>query len=578
MKKIILSALSLVGCLQMQSQNSFGVASYVRPNSILSSGKVTTTGNPGFLLSGYVPQAVPNGPNISVDKLDLGGLPGAAPFYFQNDYQIFFDNACSSPPPQITTVYGTSALELTGNPLGATYGVLVSTNQGLAYLPLNNTGTFFNPAAVIPLPLAPISKAVFAQNPLNRVQGIFAVADVNGGMYFGLFNVNTGGLISLIRSTAPGTTLTPTDMIEDPFGTNSVKVVGYKANASSHQNGFFMSVTSGLFPFGAIDYDQTFGANSNNTFLRITPDLSATGGTQGYLVGGNSESLVGNAGKAWMLKLDASGNVIWSSVIDGGITANTGKIHAIFQRYSAANTRYENVGLCSNNIGITAYRLNRFGLPLTSANDEIVYNAGSTSQTWPVDISYNNTGASSDEGMHIFGNLDATPGNHYFVEAYFSGEAGCELMGPIAQVDQSAVSTAPLVLTSVPVTPGICLNITTTTTGFLGYLPVCGPFSSIPGGSNLRQITSIRETDTAKNDLVVTQVQGSNQLQVHLEKERLMRVKVYDLLGKEIVGQTFGVAADVNTLTMPEVAEGCYLVVAYAEHSVVTRKINFLNQ
>jgi hypothetical protein len=540
MKKIFLIPLISANCINFSAQNSFGIITYPQPNAILSSGKAMSAGNSGFLVSSYFPQATATTANFSVDRLDVGGAPGVAPTFFQNDYQITnFAVGCPATAPQIVNTFGCQAIELVGS--AASYGVVVITDVGLVYTALNSSGGVSNyGAGYFPGGIAsPSARPVLVQ--YTPTDG-YCATSANGILYLQKIMVGSAIFSSGLGYQVVGSTLLPTAILIEPYtGNDYITIVGYIANASAVQNGFFMQVNRNTFAVTTfIEYDQTAGPNTDNTFQCMTLDNTSVGGAPRFLIGGNSESILCNPGKAWMLKLDRFGGVVWSSVIDGSTNPTSGKIHAVFQRFSTAYNRYENYGVCSTNSGMTVYRLDKNGLPLSiipGTNDEFVYNAGSSNQSWPVDVSYNNTGATSDEGMHLFGNQNVNSGNPYFVEAYFSGEATCEVITQINQVDQSAVATS-IVTYSTTSSLNPCFNVFVSSNSNSAYSPVCGPVPSIPTGSNLKQINGIKEAEFETHTVSSKPNPVKDLLTISVENETIINVELIDVLSRIKLEQT----------------------------------------
>ena len=293
--------------------------------------------------------------------------------------------------------------------------------------------------------------------------------------------------------------LTPMAIMESPYTPFDLTIVGTSLNNQSQQDGFFYQISNGL-PWSGSNvfntYDITYGNKTNNVFTSIVTANSTNPVSSGFLIGGGSDSQSpGFPGFAWMLKVDQTGTLVWNTIISGTTDPNSGKIYGVVERLNTAGV-YECYGACAANSGLTVYKLDNMGVPMNvnygPTNDEFVYNTGSSSAAWPVSMTYNDIGVlPPDRGLHMFGNLDNTgPGNHYFVEAYFNGITSCNSPLTIAAYDNTSAIAVTSVLDASGANLVYCNNFYITSGILNPYTSICGPFTSVAGGSNNRSIAT----------------------------------------------------------------------------------------
>jgi hypothetical protein len=490
MKKIMLALTLCASIVEFKSQNSFGIIEYSHTNSNLSDGKVTSI-NPGFITAGF--ETAVNTYNFTLDRMDAGGTPGGNTYEFRKGYTISINNsACSTPFTQINNGTGVSVIESTSM---NDYGVVGACTDGCYFVSIGNTGAI-TPLRLFRFPAGTVnvSKPLITESTASP-GNFFIVGSYDGVMY--ILNVTaTGGVNSKYTSNLTNSfSLLPMAIIESPYGTNPLTIVGV-ITSSGGADGFFyqipFNVASGPSLFKS--YNLGTVANTNNGLTSITLATPSAG----FVVAGYAPSPLGAQGNAWFMELSGNGTLSWSSVITGATSPAAGKIYGVIERYSSFYSAYELYGACQSNSGITIYKLTTTGGAFSAShpgtNDEFVYNTASNSSTWPVNLSYTDNTSLPDNGLHIYGNRENTGlGHHYFVEAYFNGVTAnnCHLLTNISSVDNSNPTTTNINNVSGTVLSE-CINFGVGSTNLTPYTAHCGPVSSVVGGS-LNKTSSIHE-------------------------------------------------------------------------------------
>jgi hypothetical protein len=251
----------------------------------------------------------------------------------------------------------------------------------------------------------------------------------------------------------------------------------------------------------------------------------------------------------------------------------------VAERWSAFNGIYENYGSCAANAGFTVFKLDDTGTPFNISyfgRDEFVYNNSGNNTTWPVDMTFYNTGAPYDEGLHLFGNLNnGGPGRHYFAQAYFSGEDGCNAPAVIASYSMSM----PNITAQTPSNGSnltVCNGFNITQTSNSTYVPVCGPVNSVGGGSNNKSVGITQQAaDNKMISVSPNPVKDMLQLNFGAVAKGDIKIDVQNCLGQHVksltISQTDGKAAvDFSSLN---VESGVYLIHANISGKTYNAKV-----
>lgn len=570
MKKIkILLSLCLLGA-NLQSQNSYGITEYPHTNSFLTSGTLTSA-NPGFLMAGAQMTNATGSFNFCIDRTGKGGAFTSATYEFQKEYTFTYDNNCLQ---NYSTIYNCAGVTVIESGLAnAPYAVVGAFDYGCFFATLDGSGAIVNQAFY-----KFGTQAASASKPLitpASVGGFHIVGSYDGDIYMIL--VNSSGVIQSTNTwDGQNDYFTPRAIIESPYTNNYLTIVGIANSATTADDGMFIQI---LPPYTSLAtnsrYYMTSGSSSREFFTSIQVASSTTGGN-GFIIGGYADSPTsGFNGKAWMLKTNTTGTPIWSAIIEGSITQNTGKLFAVAERYNSANA-YEYYGTSATTSGIGLYKLDDTGLAFSvnnaGATDESVFNTGSNSVTSPDQITFYNSGTSYDVGLHIYGNREAsTAGNHYFVEAYFSGHAGCNNPTQISQVDATLPSQAgfsPATGNAVQTCAGIISSANTT-----AYNVICGLNSSIAGASNARPMTTNMIKYNSENSFVISPNPTSGKIKIDVIESDNSEITLWNLKGELIIKMNPKVKEITLNLQDYHLSEGVYYLKAKNDFKIITEKI-----
>jgi hypothetical protein len=535
MKKTIGFVLFVLPAIWMSGQPSYGKHIYPHQGTECSTGALGKQ-SPGFLLAGYAPVTLPGQPNFYIDRTDVNGKFSASPFEFQNDYYASGrTDSCFTAwnVNQIPNCYGVSVIEI---PNGE-YHCTGATQYGAFFTNLYSNGTVQN---------ALLYK--FKGNPKNISKPLIAWSNVHNETYIAgsyddtlyIFRVDYFGFPNktyacyLTNSYYGGLSITPRAIIESPYGSKDLLIVGEIDNGQDKDALFFQIDNNLTAPVNIMAQDLQGNPNPNTEYLSITAADPANSTNAGFLLGGNSD--VAGSAQAWMCKLDPSGNLIWSKIIKGNFATVNSSVTGVSERYSAANGMFEAYGAAHSPQGIVTYKLDdNGGIPVslvTGGRDEFHYNDGSTTITRPVAMTFNNNGAPSDEGLHVYGNSEITQGGHYLVESYFSGEGGCNNIISTIQTAQTYTMWAYYPVPNSISPPSYC-NFSVTATPNSSYKVGCAPVPSLPLPASNNRVTSIQSQEYQPNSFVISPNPSSSQFRLACSSLDFGSLKITDLLGKE---------------------------------------------
>jgi hypothetical protein len=491
---------------------------------------VLNTASPGFLMGGFRLSSASGLPNFYIDRTDKNGVFTGSPSEFQREYVVTDDVNCLTGFSQRNNCIGVTVI--TSQAVGTPYAVVGGNNLGFFFAELASNGTVSNdlifkyPGGI----KTSYSKPLIIESA--TAGRYFVVGSFDGDIYTVLFD-GAGTVYGNYTLHDANFTLEARDVIISPYNGN-LTIVGH-ADSGSNIDGFFYQIDNTLTTVTTLKtYDRGTIAARENFFNSIEVAASTTGGN-GFIVGGYSNHASTGNGTAWMLKLTQNGTVSWASQITGNIVINNGKIYDVLERLNS-NNAYEYYGTSASASGIALYKLDASGAAFHTSNpgttDESVYNSGSSHFTWPVDMTFVAVGGSQDVGIHIFGNMDNTgPGNHYLVEAYFSGHAGCNTPNTISSVDTGTPtvnSQSPTAGSNMAVCTGVITSATTS-----GYSAECGPVSSIAGGSNNKTV-SIENRFLAETNIFPIPASDYLIIDPNVVLQSDDTIEIIDLLGQKM--------------------------------------------
>lgn len=476
--KAILFALLTFMVLQSKAQ-WYGQLSYTHDSTILCAARRTTV-NAGYVMAGYrgVRQVGSAFPDFVIDKTDPYGL-FSGPTDFSADYQIF-QNACSV-SAFVNNSYGVDILETSIGAYNEAYALACSFKNGVFFATLDPQGNFSR-SYFWNFPLNP--DAMFFKKPAireSKIPGYYYICGAYryDSAYVMKVNANTNPITQVWSNFYSSHDMQPRDLIESPYTGDELIVVG-RATASptsaTAEDAFFLRLSAyngSVLSYSV--YNKQF--DSDEGFACIETATCTYGGSNGYVLGGwcnfdthaytNPCTLTYEHNRSfsqWMCKLDQTGTVMWSSLIEPyaassytayapwpGCAQATGsfagapgaEISRVYERYNSNTTAFEYYGTAeqflapsptapgyANIENLAVFKLDESGSTGTLTPNEFHYLSARvphfiSSHAQITGIETN--GASGDDGIQVFGTRN-TAGNreHYFVKAYFNGMSGCK--------------------------------------------------------------------------------------------------------------------------------------------------------
>ena len=476
--KAILFALLTIMVLQSKAQ-WYGQLSYTHDSTILCAARRTTV-HAGSVMAGYrgVRQAGNFSPDFVVDKTDpYGAFPG--PTDFSGEYQII-QNGCSVSGP-VNNSYGVDILETNNVAYNEAYAIAAAFKNGVFFATLDPQGnfsrSFFWDFPVIPDPM-------FFKRPAireSKIPGYYYICGAYryDSAYVMKVNANTSPITPVWSNFYSSHDMQPRDLIESPYTGDELIVVG-RATASptstTAEDAFFLRLSAyngSVLSYSV--YNKQF--DSDEGFACIETATCTFGGSNGYVLGGwcnfathtytNPCTLTYEHNRSfsqWMCKLDQTGTVMWSSLIEPyaassytaygpwpGCAQATGsfagapgaEISRVYERYNNNTNAFEYYGTAeqylapsptapgyANIENLAVFKLDESGSTGTLSPNEFHYLTARvphfiSSHAQITGIETN--GSSGDDGIQVFGTRSSA-GNreHYFVKAYFNGMSGCK--------------------------------------------------------------------------------------------------------------------------------------------------------
>lgn len=582
MKKIKLFALLAISSLLLNAQ-PYAHHLYSHANSRLTTGLHTSINSPGFFMIGSHVPTVPRPFNFSVDKTDVGGVLSGSTF-IQKQYQIMTGGAsCSSNLTQSQNgeVSGIET-NIPGTPAGW-YALAGAFDQSIFFATLDASGLPITTVAY-DFPMAGgSSKPIIVESSVTPNE--YYITGTYGtpvGPYIYVLKVNaTGGIIWSQMFNDPNINLIETwDMVESPY-TSEVLIVGHVNLPQSFNratDGFILRVDQGTGNF--INYICYGGPGSScDSFQAITVANSTYGGTSGFVIVGSMDPFSG-PGQAWILKIDPTGGYIWTTEFSPSTDPTARLTLDVIERLNQSGV-YEYYAVFQRSpSGMGVGKFDDSGAPFPGGvNNEFVYDLGASR---PLSISFENTAGGPDEGIHVYGTENSGTGDHYLVEAYFSGESGCNetltLMnsspGPNTLINVNLNQNGNL-------TP--CTNFALNPVIYDDY-PVSDVCSSpsIPGGSNARSaVTGINEAVKNETQFQVAPnpTSGNALITYSLKKESRVKIELFNYLGQYIktiqpsTTQSKGDYTSKLELNVSGVESGVYIVQFTIDNKVSQEKI-----
>ncbi len=532
MRKLKLIAVFTVLAFSANAQNSYGEYLYNHPNSILSCGFPITSAQSGFMMAGFVPDNSATY-NFCIDRTDTcGNISSGAGFIFQRRYTVNVGTGatCGFPLNPLTNCHGVSVIEttFTGSPFPR-YALTGAYDNGCFLTFLDNSGVPIL-SRLFPFPVSTVSGSVKKPLILETANNEFLiVGGYNNLMYVIRVDV-TGAIVWSQNYDIQGV---PKAILMSPYTAGALVVVGNTIPPNGDQDGFFMEIdeTNGTI-LNATLYDMSAGG-THEGFSSISVSSNNSPST-GFIVGGyHYPSGGGGPINGWVIKLNQNGTSsvgLINELLIPSTDINAGDIMGIVERYSFALSSYEYYATLSSSSGIIVLKLDLNGIPAGGAGDEFVFNGNGTLPNSRANaISFYNTSAPFDEGLHIFGSDDVNnPDNHYLMKAYFSGESGCSGSNSASSLGLTTNANTFPVNTNSGL--NVCTGISINNSLVSNITALCGP-GTVPGGSNAKGIMAGGENNRILN-FTISPNPSAGFFTVDAGEVRISSIHILDFTGK----------------------------------------------
>jgi hypothetical protein len=472
----------------------------------LSSAKFTSVNLPGYLTSGY--NSAANSSNghddFVIKQVDDYDLEFIAAGTWGKRYQILDDiNGCPSPNPVRTyNCRGVYAIEASNSGSGEVYVLAGAYDDGVFFATLDATGnvtsTFRwqwvgNVFNILPPMITASSNA----------GQYYICGTVGNGMYVIKYDVVTSSSVwakYFNSSWCEGRAL-----IESPSGSELIVVGRYDDPSSGAAKGSFLQLDPATGAVIGLNlYGFNNGTHADDWFNCIAPATSTTGGGSGYIIGGRAydPSGAGNHNsKNWMIKLDLSGNVIWSTLIEphNGGDIDEG-VQDVFERYNANGEtyKYEYYGVSvfdsSPSDTLLVWKLDDIGgKSWVSPNEmKFVIGDGIGNSEFNSQIECVGDGSNTGDGFGAW-STDINMNDHVFFKNYFNGANSCNELSNTMKVYQGPGHFNSQTPTDVDLFEG-CQSFTITSNS-LAQASVCWTLAVWNGQNKIANITGVEKND-----------------------------------------------------------------------------------
>lgn len=530
MKNTLLYFLLIVSVLTLKSQ-PYGEVTYAHTNSYLSSGTVISTAlTPGFVMAGYVPLTTNGNANFYVDRTDAGGAFNSSAWEFQQQYQISGDLNCSSSPSQILDCSGISIIKSNITSPTAAFALVGGMDYGCYFVTLDNSGVPVSARSYkFPAGTGHVSTTMpLITESILTPQTYYIVGSYAGTNVY-MLRVSKTGVILDQSNWTTNIPFIPLDIIQSPYNTNDLVIVGHAQNGSNQKDAFFCRMTTNLGAVNQLDLFDISQADQEFASVEIANSTLPT--SEGFILGGHNTGSSQVLGTAVLAKTDKSGTLIWYTTIEGQQDQVAGKIRGAVERLNQ-NGDYEYYGVCATTSGSMIFKLDAAGIPFGTTYpgnpDEFLYQTGSI----PECLTFVPNTASNDVGLHIYGNSSSNSGSYYFAESYFSGHTGCNTPVNFTNYDSYIPSfTNPSFTQDNDLSPCLFFISDNSSSGF-SY--VCGPNTSVTGASNNRSTGILENVMDTKLNVFPIPNSGNFTVKIDAETTPHSEIKLFNELGELI--------------------------------------------
>lgn len=503
-------------------------------------------------------------------------------------FEIFDAANCSGSLSKVYNGCGVTAVEVNGIN-NVRYAIAGAYNKAVYFTTLDSAA---NVVAYIsyPFPSAPSglypkpSKPVIVQSDIPNEYYICGSYEQN--MY--ILNVNANGNIIWSSYYNGLSTLSPKDIMMDPYQSHRLIVVGEAVLTNQDKDAFFVSVDA---TNGAISNTKLFGTTtSDDSFRAVVAGayINSNNGS-GFVMSGYSENVSASAGTAWIIKLDQTGNIIWSNLIVPSTGTNLGSVDVI-QRLNALNN-YEYYSLLESSVGMQVVKLDDAGLPFqlytpNGLNNEYVYNL-TIPVCKPVNIGYINAGSPGNfTGFQCYGTefgFYQYPSMYgsYITSCYFNGETNCYgASHKINGFNEGPGLTAETAFTKFGALDTCTAFLVINTSPSIVSMYQCG--NLIPGGSNQRTTPSGEPLKVMEEEKIVgvfpNPVSDKTVITYASLDKSKVSIQLFDVAGKHILSlqpeaKMAGTYSQELDLSKLEIESGVYFLTITIDGAISKEKI-----
>lgn len=574
MKKQLIIAFLVLIAIGAKSQTLYtGITTYFNAavSTQLSDGLQTKINSNGFLMAGYIPAITAGNDDVYIIKVDVDAAFNATPSEFANGYQLTTGgHNCNVSQVQETRCYGITIKETyvasSASPLvpaALWYATASAYDSGCLFSGLDAVGAISTSAFyTFPSGVTAPSKPLITESVTNPGTFFIAGSYIDGTMRrMYVLDVNAAGTIlwTKLYDCGAASSVEPKAIVESPYGGggSGLAVVGLvDLNNSVQKEGFFALLDYNNS--GAVSVFNTYGDGTNSTneyFSSISIASSSSPGSTGYVIGGYTEQNVSN-GRAWIMKIDPTGTVIWSTRAKPQSDNLAGDLVGVIERFSAFYGQYEYYGISTSSKGFLALKFDAAGNYFTQPGNtfnEFLYQSTSpiSDIAHPVSISFADN-SSVNDGIHIYGTtVNTGVGDFMLAQSTFNGYGGSNTTGILCQnnfisnyvMNSSNMYTGPSTINNplYNIVPGIssCSNYFFSSSGIVSSVSSpCTYTNAITSGGNQNRATgltniSINSISNGDLKIMVNPIKlGQDIIFSGTNINQITEIQIFDLSGK----------------------------------------------
>jgi len=561
----------------------------------LSSAKTTVASTPGYLTGGFNSSATgANGfPDFIVQQVDANAADFTAAGTWGNEYEIHDDAVGCTNPVRVYTCRGVYAIEATNPGSGESYAIAGTYDDGVFFATLNAAGTVMTTYRWLWLGNNNDISPPMITASAGTAGDYYICGTVGYRSY--VLKINANGTPAWAKQYGSGWN-EAWALIESPYNSSELIVVGrYDDPNINGAKAYFMTLNAATGAVSGFNlYGFNNGTHADDWFRCIAPANSTYGGSDGYIVGGRAYDPggLGNHNyQDWMIKLDRSGGVIWSTLIEPYNGGDHEAVQDIFERYNPYGEYYDyeyygvsvgDVGSLSQDDTLIVWRLDETGDKAGVWPNEMKYTVGADiGGYWgSSQIEIVGDGSNAGDGFGAW-TTDLQTSEFLFMKNYFNGVNGCnEVLKPIKVHQGPGFLTAPSISDQDFVQPCQSFNLSHAT---LTVQTACWTATVAGGGNRPENITGIGEISTdiksalfpnpASSNVVFTFNNQAAESKIVIQLQNAIGQVVHEFAAKLTL---IGINEEVINLESFNLESGVYYIVADIGGLKKTEKLIYL--